>query len=374
MKTMVLTPSLRRTGPVQGSFLLARHLQQCGEEVVFAVLDADVPSAVSLADEVESSGVAVHCFNMTGWRGIRHRHRVRAYLRENAIDAVVSDGLRPDLINGGLDVVRIGTVRGILQEHYALDHGWPLSRGITIVHVRALRRLDAIFAISAAIRDHLVGKGVDPGRIQVVNNFVDVDEIRKALATGPQLNDASIHVGYFGALIRRKRVDVAIRAVAKLVKECGHKALKLHIVGDGPLHEKLAGSVRDFSLEQQVAFHGYLRNPLDLMKDMNLVVLPSDSEGVPRCLMEALSLEKTCIASDIPGVRGLIEDGVTGYLFKRGDAEDMASVIDGVIREGRYLPKENLHRHMLRNHDVTTGAEAMLSRVRELVGRRAVSH
>ena len=61
------------------------------------------------------------------------------------------------------------------------------------------------------------------------------------------------------------------------------------------------------------------------------VVLPSYREGLPRTLLEGASLAKPLIASDVPGCRDVIEDGETGYLCRKRDANDMAACMKKMI-------------------------------------------
>ena len=109
------------------------------------------------------------------------------------------------------------------------------------------------------------------------------------------------------------------------------------------------------------------------MEKMDLVVLTSDSEGTPRCLLEAMSLGKTCIAPDIPGMSELIRDGETGYLFPPGDVDGLATLIDDIIQFGRYLSSEGLHQFMLAHYDVSSCAKKMLSRL-VLAGESKARH
>jgi glycosyltransferase involved in cell wall biosynthesis len=64
-----------------------------------------------------------------------------------------------------------------------------------------------------------------------------------------------------------------------------------------------------------------------LLAEHSLFALPSLHEGLPKVLIEAMATGLISIASDIPGVTDLIEDGVTGYLIRGFSAEDVAAAI-----------------------------------------------
>ncbi|MCZ6672271.1 MAG: glycosyltransferase, partial [Verrucomicrobia bacterium] len=307
MKIVILTPAFKRVGSVLGAFIFAKYLHEQDHDVVITALDADEHGPSSLLDEVLGAGVPFYNFEMTGWTGLRRIGRVRSYVKDNGIDAVVSYGLRPDIVNSCLSRVgRLSAIREILRDQYALSYGWLLSRLGAELHLRALKKLDGIFVLNRDMATHLAENGINPSLIHLVNNFVDVAEIRKNARDGDRRPNDYVHVGYFGRLIRRKRVDIALHAVHKLVYRHAHRNIKFHVAGDGPLHHKLSRLTKELGLSEQTIFHGHLSNPLDLMKKMDLIVLTSDREGTPRCLLEAMSLGKTCIASDIPGMSELI--------------------------------------------------------------------
>ncbi len=374
MKVMILTPSFERTSPVQGAVLFARYLRQRGEEVTFSALDSSYRTRHCFLAEIERAGVPVHGFNMNGWAGLRHLKRVRTYMADNGIEAVISYSLRPEIVTSRLSgVMRVSAAREVLREQFASSYRPGLARLLSVLRLHTLKQFDGVFVLTQAMGQHLADNGLDPGKIHQVNNFVDVAEVREAAKHDVHSGggDEDIHIGYFGLLTRRKRVEIAVQAVGKLLHDYAHKNVRLHIAGDGPLRPSLARLAGELGLGSRMVFYGYLPQPFALMNKMNLIVLPSDAEGLPRCLMEAMSLGKTCLASNIPGMTELIRHGETGYLFQKGNAEELASLMDRIIRFRQYLPAENLHRYMLMHYDVHACAGRMFSKLQEIARHRS---
>ena len=364
MSTLVLTTAFARAAPVMGAFLFARHLHLHGERVVFAALD-DAPHG--LRDEIVASGVPTHSFGLGGWLGMRKRGAVQRYVDAAGIDVVMSDGLRPDIVAAGLrGPTRVSNVRGLLGEHYALDYPVGVARVATWVQARALKKLDGVFAISPEIAEHLAGLGVPRDRLRVVDNFIDVEAVAGAGADGSPL-DGGVHIGMFGALIRRKRADVALRGFAGLLNATNGVDATLHIVGDGPLREKLVKLAGHLGISERVVFHGFVAHPLPLMALMDVVMLTSDREGVPRSLMEAMALGRTCVSSAFPGIASIIQDGKTGYVFRPGDAEELTSVLAKVVG-GQGIPQDLLLTYMLARHDVGVCATEMWRQIQRIQG------
>jgi len=97
-----------------------------------------------------------------------------------------------------------------------------------------------------------------------------------------------------------------ITAFAGLPKK--YPGAKLLIIGDGPLRQMLANTIRKLRLESSVRLAGHRTNAFPAMKASMCFVLPSNHEGQPMVLLEAMTLGMKIIATDIPGNRGVLED------------------------------------------------------------------
>ena len=110
---------------------------------------------------------------------------------------------------------------------------------------------------------------------------------------------------------------------------------KLIVVGEGELKKEYSDLAGQLNIESKVIFTGYVPN-VDLPKYYNLadvVVLPSidKSEAFGLALVEAMSCAKPVVASDLAGVRSVVENEVSGLLAKPKDADDLASKINYLL-------------------------------------------
>ncbi|MEK6819468.1 MAG: glycosyltransferase, partial [Nanoarchaeota archaeon] len=102
--------------------------------------------------------------------------------------------------------------------------------------------------------------------------------------------------------------------------------------------------VKAEGLENKVFFNnrGYnIKEQIKFLDSGKIFVLPSISEGMPQVLIEAMARGKIVISSDNPGSKDLIQNGKNGYLFKIGDARDLADKINLVSSKNNTLMKEN---------------------------------
>jgi glycosyltransferase involved in cell wall biosynthesis len=92
-------------------------------------------------------------------------------------------------------------------------------------------------------------------------------------------------------------------------------------------------------------------------------------EGIPRALMEAMSMGKTCLGPRIAGVDELIEDGRTGYLFDPGSDSDLFAKMEQVVIGGQYLDPAVVSKHIESQFSAEIGA----ARTAEVYTRIATS-
>lgn len=137
-------------------------------------------------------------------------------------------------------------------------------------------------------------------------------------------SDSSLHnFVSVGRLEPQKRHDIAIKALAQVVKD-GHDAT-LTIYGKGPLEEELMSLAKVLGIEQNVVFAGVAKEVIAKLKKSDAFIMTSDYEGMPNALMEAMAAGLPCIVTDCPcgGPRALIKDKENGYLVSVNDVNSV---------------------------------------------------
>lgn len=182
------------------------------------------------------------------------------------------------------------------------------------------RLADAVVAISPAIRAELIAAGYDPGRIHDLANGVPVP----GEPWFPQSGEAQ-HAVFVGRLAPEKGLDTLIRSWGKV--SASRPGSRLTLVGEGPCRPELEALAGSLGLSGAIALPGASPDPGKILRDAGLFVLPSREEGMSIALLEAMALGIPVVASDIPGNRALVEDGVHGRLFPADDAGALARTI-----------------------------------------------
>ena len=135
-----------------------------------------------------------------------------------------------------------------------------------------------------------------------------------------------------GRLAEQKNQKMLIRAYARL----GQIEDRLIIYGMGEMRDELEALIAELKLEGRVILAGQSSNVPRDIKGAKIFVLPSDFEGMPNALLEAMALGLCCVSTDCPcgGPRAVIENGVNGRLIDVGDEDALASVLADLLADG----------------------------------------
>ena len=167
----------------------------------------------------------------------------------------------------------------------------------------------------------------------MIVNGVDISEIDAANGVARELLEwktaGVLIIGYIGRLIQSKALDVLLDAVARL----NSIDWRLAIIGDGEQGKELEQLSLKLKIEDRVKFFGFQEERLSFLKGFDVFVLPSRTEGTPRCLMEAMAAGVPVVASDIKGCRVLIKNEQTGLLFPVDAAEILADRIETIASD-----------------------------------------
>jgi glycosyltransferase involved in cell wall biosynthesis len=187
--------------------------------------------------------------------------------------------------------------------------------------------------VSYAIRERLVHEyGFSPERTVTIANGVDLKYYDMADQKG--LNQENPYLNFdpnktvivcLARLVPRKRIDVLLEALSLLTKDgISYKCL---IVGSGPLESELRERPGVLGISEHVDFVGYAGDVRPYLSMANIYVAPSDKEGLPLTLIEAMASGLPCIATNIAGHNEVVINGSTGLLIPPGAPREMAEAI-----------------------------------------------
>jgi glycosyltransferase involved in cell wall biosynthesis len=178
-----------------------------------------------------------------------------------------------------------------------------------------------IICVSHGVAQSLARQGIREELLTVIVNAIDGHQSLPAPVPRPAAPGTPV-IGTVGQLVARKAVDHILGAIARLPSNISPPHLL--VVGEGPARESLAAKAAALGLAERVTFAGFQQQPMAWIAAMDIFVLASAKEGLPRVILEAMLLGKPVIASRVVGSQELVENGRTGLLYEFGDTDAFA--------------------------------------------------
>lgn len=136
-------------------------------------------------------------------------------------------------------------------------------------------------------------------------------------------------VGSVGRLSTEKRVDLFLQAAGFLAASPSDIAFA--VVGGGPDRPALERQAQRLGLDRRVRFLGLVRDMEPVYGALDVLVQPSDLEGTPRTVLEAMARGIPVVATAVGDVPFLVRDGYEGLLVRRGDHVALAGALRSVV-------------------------------------------
>jgi len=253
------------------------------------------------------------------------------------------EGFDPDVVNAhhqfftttppALSAARALGIPSVLTLHIAgLDDfaGWrgAVSRIYeTTVARRLVARADALVAVSRAVA---AGANPRPGQfLRVIPNGVDLEQFRP----GGAKREGDVRFVFVGRLIANKGPDIALEAFRMVNGRAANS--RLVIVGDGPMLPTLQRYVQAHRLEGAVEFLGMRDDVAEVLRRADVFVRPSQIEGMPLTILEAMATGLPVVACDVGGVREILAHGVTGFVVAPGSTALVADAMLELLMDPR---------------------------------------
>jgi glycosyltransferase involved in cell wall biosynthesis len=189
--------------------------------------------------------------------------------------------------------------------------------------------------VSEATRERLIAEYGFPARKTVmISNGVDLGHYgpspggaAAAGANGGRASGPSVLL-CVSRFEERKRIDVLLNALALLPRTGGWKCI---IVGDGLLRDKWIAQSRDLDLSSVVEFAGFQEDVRPYFAAADILVAPSEQEGLPLTLAEAMAYSLPCVATNIGGHNEIVVHGETGTLVTPGSPPALAAAVEDLL-------------------------------------------
>ena len=324
MKILFVVSSLGMGGEQKVVTLLSNKMSQLGHEITIQTLvnskaEFKLNSSVQILDAIDNSGDA-------GFKNMSRIFKLRRLMKAQKPDVVIAFAVIPGIL---CSFAGINTAKVIVCERNDPD--------IYSKIYKAARRIAYPFAAGAVFQtrdakayfaDWLKCPSV------VIENPLDIKALPEQ-SSGKRRKE--IVAG--GRLMPQKNFQLLINSFAEISSR--YPEYKLAIYGNGPAYDKLNDLIKEKNLEQQAALKPAVADFPREIKDAEIFVLPSNHEGFPNILAEAMAVGLPVIATDCPvgGPREMINNGENGLLIGVGDEEALKAALikyldDPLLRAG----------------------------------------
>ena len=283
---------------------------------------------VEIAEKARERGIPIHYFTMRRGLNPFGIYEIVKFIKHNRISLVHSHGYKANIFFGILPLRSfpiISTVHGWLK--FGHDRK---EKVYEFLDSKALKRLDFVVAVSEAVKEDLIKRGISKKKIVTIYNGITTNyfhgkcdglEIRRSYL----LEQDDFVIGTAGRLSEEKGHAYLIQAIPDLVKEI--KNIKLIIAGDGPLKKDLEYLIEKLRVSSHVRLIGYEKNIESFFSAIDLFILPSLTEGLPISLLEAMASGRAVIGTRVGGIKEVIQNSVNGILIPPMNVEEISESI-----------------------------------------------
>jgi len=273
--------------------------------------------------DVLAGEIPVHHGLLRGKFDLRVWPRLVALLRRRRIDAVVTVGAGDKMFWGRLAARRVG-VPVILSALHST--GWPdgvgrLNRLLTPI-------TDAFIAVAPSHGRYLIESERFPAtKVAVIPNGVDTERfapvpdvasVRRELGIGP----TDPVVGIVAALRPEKNHELFLDMAQRVARQL--PAARFLIIGDGPCRQALEQHAATLGIGTNGMFLGSRHDVPRLLAAMDVFALTSHIEANPVSILEAMSVGRPIVATNVGSIHEAVSEGKTGFLVPAGDADQLA--------------------------------------------------
>lgn len=202
---------------------------------------------------------------------------------------------------------------------------------------------DHYIAVSHALMlEGIEGKILKPEKVTVIHNGLDIEDYHKPCDVEGKRKELGVYdarhvIGTITRMEAQKAVHHFIAAISIVLQK--FPDLKVLIAGSGPLKEEIKEMITRLSLEGNIKLLGWRNDAPDVIAALDIFCQSSLWEGCPMVLLEAMANDKPIVATDVGGVREIVEDRITGILVPPADPNALAEaisrlLIDKVMAEG----------------------------------------
>ena len=230
-------------------------------------------------------------------------------------------------------------------EDAAVDHAtyrensWKYKL-VRYLETRVCQKADQVGVISQGLKQDLINRGISEGKLSIIYNGINPEDFKscephRPLKASWQLNGKKV-VGFIGSFYHYEGLDLLVKAFSSLASK--RSDILLLLVGGGDLENELREQIHSLGLEERVIMPGRIPHHQipGVYALVDILAYPRYSMRLTELVtplkpLEAMSMGKALVASDVGGHRELIRHNETGLLFSPGSPAELAQALETLL-------------------------------------------
>lgn len=194
-----------------------------------------------------------------------------------------------------------------------------------------------VVTVSEHVRQYLIrDEGIKPEKVTTVPTGIDLERFspvkaEEILRTELRLQRDTPIIGTIAIFRKKKGHHILLEAVPDILKVIPYTVFVF--AGNGPEQERIKIKVKEMNLEKHVIFLGLRSDIPDILKSLDIFVLPTLQEAFGTSIIEAMAVEKPVIASRVDGVPEIVKDGLNGILVEPGNPKNLTKAIIQLLQD-----------------------------------------
>ena len=275
----------------------------------------------------------------------RRINRIVEIIHANEVSLVHTNSNK--IIDGAF-AARLADVAHLYLAHIEYQPNMPIFERVPLLPTTFAELMgglsDGIVAVSEGVAQTLCPP-LDRGRIRVIHNGLDFDQLDRAAAAGADnfrheigVDEKTLLVTAVGRIHPDKGFDYLLAAAAQTIFHC---SISAHFVIAGAEDDRsyiarLREQAQELGIERHVHFLGFRDDVPRILSQTDVFVLSSRREGHPYVLLEAMASGCASIATRCNGVEDTVVDGRTALLVNVGDVTALADAIGRLARDKKF--------------------------------------
>lgn len=238
---------------------------------------------------------------------------------------------------------------------------------------KMLPEADNIITIIEEARDRVIGLGIDPGKICMVSNTINFENLS---ITAKKKEPGTFTIFYGGAINRHRGLQIVLKAISICPEK--RPEVRLWIVGDGSFRKGLEKLSSKLNISRYIQFFGYkpFNEMVEILAEADVAIIPhlrtdNNDASSPNKLYQYMYLNKPIISSDCTSLKRIIIETNTGFIYKNDSPEDLTKLIETLQNNTSLLDEidNNGRKAVMEKYNWNVDKERLIEAYRQIANK-----